>query len=405
MQRNTSSIPAISYAARARGGGMTTNSATATSSASSADTSSKPQPQTQRLQLLPDRVVSASSGGNNGRRNGGGGPVAEAAPARLPDACRLPRVGVGGGGGGGQACAACKYQRRKCNPDCALAPYFPADDQRRFLNVHRLFGVSNIQKTLRNTTPDLHQDAMRAIIFEAEARAQDPVGGAARIVAQLKQDYDAITAYLATVLQELHHRQQIALCSQQQQPTAANHANNIVMADDDPDAMLPAGAGQFDPVANALYVDQHIAGEAAVVQPGGNVLQEQYVLNDEAQVQQQPPQNPYGYFYYTTANDDGSSHAWRTDVDNLHQYNGGEANPPPMGIGEQLQQHCQIEAAPPFVGAIDLKPDRPTTTTMGGNGSVSHAEQPEEKVSAAAAPAQCQLELGFSSNAWQIHHP
>ncbi|KAL5206873.1 hypothetical protein ABZP36_035082 [Zizania latifolia] len=374
----------------------TTTTATATSSASSvssADTSSNPPPP---QRLLPHRVpTGGASGANNGSSNGGGGPV-----AAMPAASRLPRVGVGGGGGHNQACAACKYQRRKCNPDCSLAPYFPADDQRRFLNVHRLFGVSNIQKTLRRTTPDRHQDAMRAIIFEAEARAQDPVGGAARIVGQLRLEYDAVIAELATVLQDLHH---VALCRQQQQATAANHANNIVMADDDPAAVLLAGAGQFDPVVNALYVDQQIAGEAAVVQAGGGVLQEQYVLNDEAQAQP-PPQNPYGYFYYTTADDEGSSHAWRNnDVDNVQQYgNGGEADPP-MGLGEQLQQHCQIEAAP-FVEAIDVKPDRPTTT--GGNGSVGHAEQPEEKVSAeAAAPAQCQLELGFSSNAWEIHDP
>ena len=43
-----------------------------------------------------------------------------------------------------RACAACKYQRKKCNPDCVLAPYFPADNPQRFVNFHNLFGVSSI---------------------------------------------------------------------------------------------------------------------------------------------------------------------------------------------------------------------------------------------------------------------
>ncbi|KAE8672560.1 hypothetical protein F3Y22_tig00111837pilonHSYRG00296 [Hibiscus syriacus] len=30
-------------------------------------------------------------------------------------------------GGATSACTACKYQRRKCIPECLLAPYFPAD--------------------------------------------------------------------------------------------------------------------------------------------------------------------------------------------------------------------------------------------------------------------------------------
>ncbi|RVW52389.1 hypothetical protein CK203_072095 [Vitis vinifera] len=34
---------------------------------------------------------------------------------------------------GSQACAACKYQRRKCKPECPLAPFFPSHDKERFL--------------------------------------------------------------------------------------------------------------------------------------------------------------------------------------------------------------------------------------------------------------------------------
>ncbi|XP_057793285.1 LOB domain-containing protein 22-like [Salvia miltiorrhiza] len=84
-----------------------------------------------------------------------------------------------------QACAACKYQRRKCAADCILAPYFPHDRQRQFLNAHRLFGVSNIIKIVRRLDPPAKDAAMRTIVFQSEARAVDPAGGCYRIIRDL----------------------------------------------------------------------------------------------------------------------------------------------------------------------------------------------------------------------------
>ncbi|KAI3977991.1 hypothetical protein MKX01_032368 [Papaver californicum] len=78
-------------------------------------------------------------------------------------------------GGTNHACAACKYQRRKCAPDCALAPYFPHDQPKMFQNAHRLFGVSNIQKILRPLTPNLKKEATRSIIYESNMRARFPL--------------------------------------------------------------------------------------------------------------------------------------------------------------------------------------------------------------------------------------
>jgi len=77
-----------------------------------------------------------------------------------------------------RACAACKYQRRKCTPDCPLAPYFPADKPKMLANAHRLFGISNMVKTLKSIDDDDHKDeAMKSIIFESEMRARFPSHG------------------------------------------------------------------------------------------------------------------------------------------------------------------------------------------------------------------------------------
>ncbi|XP_019185512.1 PREDICTED: LOB domain-containing protein 27-like isoform X2 [Ipomoea nil] len=90
-------------------------------------------------------------------------------------------------GGNSQACAACKHQRRKCSSDCALAQYFPATQPKTFQNAHRLFGVSNILKTLKNIDDDDKKaDAMKSIIFEANMRHRFPVHGCVEYICYLR---------------------------------------------------------------------------------------------------------------------------------------------------------------------------------------------------------------------------
>ncbi|XP_062024772.1 LOB domain-containing protein 22 isoform X1 [Rosa rugosa] len=121
------------------------------------------------------------------------------------------------GNGNTQACAACKYQRRKCAPDCILAPYFPHDRQRQFLNAHKLFGVSNITKIIKHLDHRDKEEAMRTIIFQSDVRASDPVGGCYRIIQELQRLIEYNKAELDIVLHQL------AICraqaqQQQQQP-------------------------------------------------------------------------------------------------------------------------------------------------------------------------------------------
>jgi len=81
-----------------------------------------------------------------------------------------------------KACASCKFQRRKCSKDCLLAPYFPADKPQVFGNAHRLFGVSNVLKILKQVKEEYRDEAMKSIIFESDMRAQFPVGGCLDVI-------------------------------------------------------------------------------------------------------------------------------------------------------------------------------------------------------------------------------
>ncbi|KAL5227083.1 hypothetical protein ABZP36_015348 [Zizania latifolia] len=109
------------------------------------------------------------------------------------------------------ACAACKFQRRKCKPGCEFAPFFPPEQPYRFRNAHRLFGVKHILRFMDRAGPEKLRDAMKSIIYEADAWAVDPVRGAYGVQLALADELRRSYAELAA----LQH--QLALCQQQRQ--------------------------------------------------------------------------------------------------------------------------------------------------------------------------------------------
>jgi hypothetical protein len=103
------------------------------------------------------------------------------------------------------ACAACKYQRRRCAADCPLAPYFPHDQPRVFRNAHRLFGVSNILKTLDRAGPDpgRRHEAMQCVLYESQAWDLYPSAGCVPIIHGLQRRIQQAEHELRRVRAEL----------------------------------------------------------------------------------------------------------------------------------------------------------------------------------------------------------
>ncbi|RWR73665.1 hypothetical protein CKAN_00196700 [Cinnamomum micranthum f. kanehirae] len=113
------------------------------------------------------------------------------------------REGKGGGANNvNQACAACKHQRKKCS-NCPLAPYFPPGHSQQFENVHKLFGVGNLLKTLKSTNKEMWPTVMETIQFQADARRVDPVHGCLSIVRQLKAQIEETSKELEKTNEEL----------------------------------------------------------------------------------------------------------------------------------------------------------------------------------------------------------
>ncbi|MCL7050127.1 hypothetical protein MKW94_022305 [Papaver nudicaule] len=84
-------------------------------------------------------------------------------------------------------CAACKFLRRKCLPNCMFSPYFPPEEPQKFTNVHKIFGASNITKLLNEISIHQREDAVNSLAYEAEARINDPVYGCIGVISILQK--------------------------------------------------------------------------------------------------------------------------------------------------------------------------------------------------------------------------
>ncbi|GMN42382.1 hypothetical protein TIFTF001_011590 [Ficus carica] len=144
-------------------------------------------------------------------------------------------------GGTSQACAACKYQRRKCSKECPLAPFFPADQPEKFHYAHRLYGVRNIMSILKEVRNECKQDAMTSIIFESTMRARFPVHGCLGIINQLHTQ-------LENTFEELHHvHTRLAICKQQE-IGSSSHDSSLQLT-------MPSNYDVLTNGINGLYIN------------------------------------------------------------------------------------------------------------------------------------------------------
>lgn len=123
-------------------------------------------------------------------------------------------------------CAACKFLRRKCLPECMFAPYFPPEEPQKFANVHKIFGASNVNKLLNEVLPHQREDAVNSLAYEAEARVRDPVYGCVGAIAFLQKQVDLLQKELDAAKADLIRfscNDQNTLAAGLQSRTAGNH--------------------------------------------------------------------------------------------------------------------------------------------------------------------------------------
>ncbi|XP_030553768.1 LOB domain-containing protein 11-like [Rhodamnia argentea] len=147
-------------------------------------------------------------------------PIPPAWPCPTP-ALPLPVVVVA------SPCAACKALRRRCSESCVLAPYFPPSDPAKFAIAHRVFGASNIVKSLLALPESQRDDAVSSMIYEAGTRIRDPVYGCAGAISQLQTQISQLQAQLAKSEAELMSMQvQLASLVEQLQLTNSQDSSS-----------------------------------------------------------------------------------------------------------------------------------------------------------------------------------
>ncbi|KMT10414.1 hypothetical protein BVRB_5g115440 [Beta vulgaris subsp. vulgaris] len=166
-------------------------------------------------------------------------------------------------GGNNQACAACKYQRRKCTSTCPLAPYFPPDQHKMFQNVHKLFGVKKIQKLLKLLHPSQHNEAMSSIIYQANIRERSPVYGCVEVIQHLRnqirqceEELYAVHSMLNTYRHQHDHQQ---ISTNVVSFTDINSASQLQLGMGPPSNIIPSFYNQ-----NTAVLQQHYNSENVV---------------------------------------------------------------------------------------------------------------------------------------------
>ncbi|KAB2037235.1 hypothetical protein ES319_D03G060000v1, partial [Gossypium barbadense] len=73
---------------------------------------------------------------------------------------------------------------------------FLHDRQRQFQNAHKLFGVSNITKIIKNFNPPEKDIVMHTMVFQSDTQANDSVSGCYRIIQELPHQIEYSQAEL-----------------------------------------------------------------------------------------------------------------------------------------------------------------------------------------------------------------
>lgn len=123
-------------------------------------------------------------------------------------------------------------------PNCLFAPYFPSDEPKKFVKVHKVFGASNVSKILNEVVKEQREDAVNTLVFEAEARLKDPVYGCIGEIASLQGKMAQLQHDLAVAKARLAH-------------CAVAKASTSLLPFDDQLEMLP-----FNPVYDGFFDGQ-----------------------------------------------------------------------------------------------------------------------------------------------------
>ncbi|XP_052204071.1 LOB domain-containing protein 18-like [Diospyros lotus] len=95
-------------------------------------------------------------------------------------------------------CGACVVLNRGCHPQCIFAPYFRCESgTAHFATVREVYTIRNVVNLLTPLSVNDRFWASDTLLFEAQARLQDPVYGCVSHILALQQQVSELQAYRA----------------------------------------------------------------------------------------------------------------------------------------------------------------------------------------------------------------
>ncbi|KAL6562095.1 hypothetical protein OROGR_003102 [Orobanche gracilis] len=136
------------------------------------------------------------------------------------------------------ACAACRNQRKKCPSNCILRPHFPANKSVGFMAVHKIFGVSNMTKMMKEAKSLVEQNEIaKSLYWEAAMWAQDPIGGPYGVFTRLHDEIRVLREYVKRhrllLLQNANNLQRNTNTTMTMMNNAYSNGNNRKSPDSD----------------------------------------------------------------------------------------------------------------------------------------------------------------------------
>ncbi|KAM7464349.1 hypothetical protein LguiA_032470 [Lonicera macranthoides] len=100
----------------------------------------------------------------------------------------------------GSSCAACTYNRKRCQPWCEYAQIFRDVISRQdYRTIFTVFGVKNVADILQNIPEYQHLETLYSFLFEAKARIENPIKGCTALLASLEQKVEELQERVTTL--------------------------------------------------------------------------------------------------------------------------------------------------------------------------------------------------------------
>eukprot|EP00253_Pinus_taeda_P025489 PITA_25489 len=110
----------------------------------------------------------------------------------------------------------CNMEKKECWDNCTILYHLASNDLHKFSVLHQVFGACNVIKLIQDLPADKRVDAVNSMVYEANARLQDPalgcVGEIQKLQLQISDLQSEISTTQATIRKMVSQRAQLVAC-------------------------------------------------------------------------------------------------------------------------------------------------------------------------------------------------